>query len=216
VRTTTGGLAIVREGAPVEVGGTRAVLAAMTRDVGAGVACIVADDAGRVTGLVRAGGTRDGAIERESLDAPQARGVGAVLAVRGVHVAYAGRRGGVVRRNANGTWATHTWDGRVTALAFVDDAGTLVAATYSEADDTTALVCLEAQRGSVEPRASVVARIGPSRVEPGYAERTEDGELSESGERVEADARVLAMAHDDARGVVWVAGGFGVAAFALR
>jgi len=58
-----------------------------------------------------------------------------------------------------------------------------------------------------------VARIGPARAQPGA-----DGSASaEDGvEGLETDARVLALAHDDARGVVWIAGGFGVAAFAVR
>ncbi|HEY5243807.1 MAG TPA: hypothetical protein VIJ22_20140, partial [Polyangiaceae bacterium] len=195
------------------VGTHTASIRALTRDVGGGVAALVTDDAGGVSGLVRARGTNDGAIEHERLDAPGAVGLRAVLAVRGVHVACATRRGGVMRRGVDGTWATHVWEGRITALAFVDDAGTLVAATYSEADDTTALVCLAAT-GSVagEPRAQVVARIGPARG-PGGA----DGVAADDGEgALDADARVLALAHDDARGVVWVAGGFGVAAFAVR
>ena len=217
VRTTAGRLAVVRGGAvdvePSAVGTHTASIRALTRDVGGGVAALVTDDAGGVSGLVRARGTNDGAIEHERLDAPGAVGLRAVLAVRGVHVACATRRGGVMRRGVDGTWATHVWKGRITALAFVDDAGTLVAATYSEADDTTALVCLAAT-GSVagEPRAQVVARIGPARG-PGGA----DGVAADDGEgALDADARVLALAHDDARGVVWVAGGFGVAAFAVR
>lgn len=208
VRTTAGALAVVR-GSVVDVEPSPATwISAMTRDVGAGVAALVSDDAGRVSGLVRARGTNDGAVEHEAVDGPDGVGLRAVLAVRGVHVAYAGRRGGVVRRGADGTFVTHLWHGRITALAFVDDAGTLVAATYSEADDTTALVCLDAGG-----RASVVARIGPARAQPGA-----DGSASaEDGvEGLETDARVLALAHDDARGVVWIAGGFGVAAFAVR
>jgi len=125
-------------------------------------------------------------------EAPEARKP-AVLAQRGACCAYAARSGGVVRRAADGPWKASRWDGAVTALAFVDDAGTLLAAAYSEADDTTALVRLDPQG-----RASVVARIGASRADP------------------ESDARVLAMAHDAAREVVWVAGGFGIAAFAVR
>jgi uncharacterized protein RhaS with RHS repeats len=85
------------------------------------------------------------------------------------------------------------WEGRVTALSFVDDGGTIVVATYSEVDDTTSLVKLD-----TDGRASVVARIGPSHPD------------------ADADGRVLAMAHDEARGVVWVAGGFGVAAYAMQ
>lgn len=70
--------------------------------------------------------------------------------------------------------------------------GTLLAATYSDPDDTTALVLVDEQG-----RASVVARIGANRSDP------------------ESDGRVLAMAHDAAHEVVWLAGGFGVAAFAV-
>ena len=216
VRSRSGGLLVIHGTAPPKACAARGALAAMARDVGAGVACIVANDGGQVTGLLRASGTNDETIVHELLDAPQARAVGALLAVRGMQIAYAGRRGGVVRRNAGGDWTTHVWEGRVTALSFVDDAGTLVAATYSEADETTALVCLEARRVGRESHASVVARIGPSRVDLGYGDGREEQETSESGERVETDARVLAMAHDDARGVVWVAGGFGVVAFAVR
>ena len=209
VRTTGGGLAVIRETAVDVQPGTvgPGSISAMTRDAGAGVAALVSDDTGRVSGLVRARGTNDGAVEHEGVDGPDGVGLRAVLAVRGVHVAYAGRRGGVVRRGVDATFVTHLWDGRITALAFVDDAGTLVAATYSETDDTTALVCLDAGG-----RARVVARIGPARGQPGA-----DGAASEDGiDGLETDARVLALAHDDARGVVWVAGGFGVAAFAVR
>jgi hypothetical protein len=75
----------------------------------------------------------------------------------------------------------------------VDDKGSLVAATYSDSDDTTALVNL-----GESGKASVAARLGPGR---------SDGEL---------DGRALSLACDGARGVIWVAGGFGVAAFAIR
>jgi len=124
----------------------------------------------------------------------------------------------VVRGGADGSWTTHVWEGRVTALAFVGDGGALVAATYFEVDDTTALVLLDESPsgGGGEPRVSVVARIGPAHAEASYAEASEPGEIGDTVE-VEAAAhgRVLALAYDDARGVVWVAGGFGVAAFAV-
>ncbi|HEY3822769.1 MAG TPA: hypothetical protein VGL81_36645 [Polyangiaceae bacterium] len=227
VRTASGRLAVVRGGAvdieavelePPAAGSPSTSVRAMTRDAGGGVAALVADDAGRVSGLVRARGTNDGVVEHETLDGPDRVGLRAVLAVRGIHVAYAGRRGGVVRRGADGTWATHAWEGRVTALAFVDDAGTLVAATYSESDDTTALVCLEPARpagaGAGEPRAEVVARIGPARAQAGGGDAVAGADDGVEG--LDTDARVLALAHDDARGVVWVAGGFGVAVFAVR
>jgi hypothetical protein len=167
--------------------------AALTRDVGGGtggVAVLVTDEAGRPTALVR--GAAGSPIRREVIDAPDARSP-ALFAARGDHVAYAARRGGVVRRAAAGLWTPFEWEGRVTAIAFVDDAGTLVAATYSDGDDTTALVRLDAAGN-----ASVVARLGGGQAD------------------ADADGRAMALAHDEARGVVWVAGGFGVAAFAIR
>jgi hypothetical protein len=33
---------------------------------------------------------------------------------------------------------------------------------------------------------------------------------------VDSDGRVVSMAHDEAHGVVWLAGGFGVAVLAVR
>lgn len=117
----------------------------------------------------------------------------ALRAARAGHEAYAARDGGVVRTGASGDWTPYAWGGRVTALVFLDDAGRLLAATYSDADDTTALVELD-----VAGAASVVARIGATRADP------------------DSDGQVQSMAHDEARGVVWLAGGFGVAAFAVR
>jgi hypothetical protein len=114
-------------------------------------------------------------------------------AERASHEAFAARGGGVIRRGAGGDPTLHAWGGRVTALAFLDDDGRLLAATYSDADDTTALVHLD-----VAGAASVVARIGATRADP------------------DSDGQVFSMAHDEARGVVWLAGGFGVATFAVR
>jgi hypothetical protein len=114
-------------------------------------------------------------------------------AARGPFLAYSGRKAGMVRGSKGQPWASFAWEGKVTALAFIDDAGTLAAATYSAAEDTSTLV-----RVSPEGQALVVARIGPARATS------------------ETDGRVVAMAYDDSRGVLWVVGGFGVAAFAGR
>jgi len=130
-------------------------------------------------------------VTREA-EPPEARAP-AIAASRGSCVAYAARRGGVVQRRADGRWEPIAWEGQVLALAYLDDAGTLVAATYADADDTTALV-----RVDVQGRAAVVARIGAA------------------GSDGDADGRAVALAYDEARAVVWVAGGFGVAAFAVR
>jgi len=152
---------------------------------------LVVDAAGKPASLDRA--RRGAPAESGAVGDVDAR-VPAVVAARAGHVAYAARRGGVARRDPAGAWSAHGWDGQVTALAFVDDDGTLLAATYSDVDDTTALVRLDAQG-----HAAVVARVGAARVVDG-----------------DSDGRALAMACDDAHGVVWIAGGFGVAAFATR
>jgi hypothetical protein len=116
----------------------------------------------------------------------------AVLAIRAGHVAYCPRTG-VVRRMADGRWRFFAgWEGYVTGIVFVDDGGTLVVATYSEAEDVTELVRIDAS-GTL----SIVARVGAFR------------------DHGDSDGRVLSLACDDARGVVWLAGGFGVAAFSM-
>jgi hypothetical protein len=189
-------LAVVRSEAETariercDVGGRIAAIARDSAPRNAAVAAIAIDDDGRPVAIVR--GLPDGSLVRERADGPESKAP-ALLAIRSGHVAYAGQRGGVARSLGSAPLAAFVWEGRVTALSFVDDGGTLVAATYSEVDDTTALVKLD-----TDGRASVVARIGPSHPD------------------MEADGRVLAMAHDEARGVVWVAGAFGVAAFAIR
>jgi hypothetical protein len=205
VRTRSGGLVMVSLNADSRQSGRRSdaggvliercpipgVAAAVTCDTanGASVATVlVVDDAGQPTALVRP--AVGASARREAIDAPEA-GSPTSFTARGEHLAYAARRGGVVRRIGEGGWMPFEWEGRVTALVLVDDAGTLIASTYMEADDTSALVRLDSAGN-----ASVVARIGAS--DP------------------ESDGRVVAMAHDEARGVVWVGGGFGVAAFATR
>jgi hypothetical protein len=198
---------------------------ALAKDGDRAIAAMVADEAGRVSSVIRCG-PDGGAPERDRVDGPEARSLSPVFAVRGKLAAFAGRRG-VVWRRADGSWAAHTWEGYITALAFVDDSGTLIAATYSESDDTTALVRLETGSeadAATAARASVVARIGPSPSdEASLARRTEtgnedaDGAAGGPGDLGDGgDGRVLALAYDDARGVVWVAGGFGVAAYAVR
>jgi hypothetical protein len=166
--------------------------AAMARDsvTGGGASLLVVDEARRPTALVHFDPT--GAMRREAVEAFEASGP-VLMAARGANTAYAAPETGVVRRASNGGWTQFEWDGQVTALAFVDDAGTLACATYSEADDTTALVRLDAAG-----KTAIVARVGAPRPDS------------------EIDGRVTAMAHDEARGVIWVAGGFGVAAFAVR
>ena len=197
IRTVTGELWVLQEGAP-----ERCVLpgpvVAIAKDGAGGVVGLIVADGGRV-GLVRCEST--GSFARELVDDGPTCRLPALLCARGGHIAYAGSKGGVVRwtlrelgarpTSSSGRWRSRLWDGHVTALAFVDDAGTLLVATYCDADDTTALVCLDES-----DQATVVARVGAVRDQP------------------DSDGRALGLACDDARGVAWVAGGFGAAAFA--
>jgi hypothetical protein len=168
---------------------------AIARDAGgaaSGAGCVgvlAVDDGAKPTAVVRC--ISAASFRREAVDGPEARAP-ALFAVRGPHAAYAARRGGVVRRTGAGAWAPFQWEGTVTALLFIDDLGTLVCAAYSEGDDTTAIVRLDAGGN-----ASVVARVGAAATDS------------------ESDGRVAAMAHDEATGVVWIAGGFGLMAFAV-
>jgi hypothetical protein len=125
------------------------------------------------------------------VDAPGAT-ASAPMTVRGARIAYGARNGGVVRGGSGQPWTPVPWAGHATALVFLDDAGTLAVATYSEAEDTTAVVRVGAAGEPV-----LVAHVGPARA-------------------ADADARVVAMAYDDTRGVLWVVGGLGVTAFVGR
>jgi len=170
-------------------------IAAVAQDGISAMAALVVDDGHRPVALIRS--TRGTELGQEPMDGPRV-GTPTILAVRGRHVAYASPSR--IARRTGGAWRSYSWDGRITALTFVDEQGTLLAATYSTTEDTTGLICLDAA-GS----ASVVARIGA-------APRQDD-----AGERLvpRGDGRVLALACDDARGVVWAVGDFGVAAFAI-
>ena len=171
--------------------GVAAALALDSGNPSRDVVVLVVDDRGQPAAVVRP--TAEASTRRQPIEAPDARSP-ALFAARRGHLAYAARGGGVVRQIAGGSWDSFAWDGRVTAMAFVDDEGTLVASTYSDGDDTSALVRLDSAGN-----AFVVARLGGA---------------------VQADARsdglVAAMAHDEAREVVWVVGGFGVSAFSIN
>ena len=196
VRTRAGGLVAytVHDDRPpaferCPIPGTAASLAADTSDGATDAAVLVVDDAARPTAVIHL--ARGPSGRRDAIDMPEADAP-ALCAVSGGHLAYAARQGGLVRRTSGDAWKVFNWDGQTTALAFVDDAGTLIVSTYSEADDTTTLVRLDAD-GS----ASVAARVGAAPSDP------------------DSDGRVVGMARDEARGVLWVVGGFGVASFAI-
>jgi hypothetical protein len=169
------------------------IAAALTLDAACApkdVVVLVVDDRGQPAALVHP--AAGASARREPIEAPESR-LPTLFAARCGHIAYVGRHEGIVRRTSGGNWESFAWDGRVTAIAFVDDAGTLVASTYSDVDDTTALVRLDSAG-----KALVVARVGAVQADPGFG------------------GLVCAMAHDEARGVVWIAGAFGVSAFATN
>ncbi len=192
VRTRTGSLLVARRGKAIERCAVPGVVVAIASDGARGMRGLAMDEGGVTATLLS--GTADGGVSCEAVQTPYGRPAG-VLAVRGEHVAYisSSPKNAIVRRDPDGSWRRFVWDGPVTAIAFVDDEGTLLAASYSEADDTTGLVRLDAAG-----RAAVIARVGAAR------------------DDADADGRAVAIACDDPRGVVWVAGGFGVAAFAIR
>jgi hypothetical protein len=171
-------------------------VAAITAN-GANLAALVVDENRRPTAILAANGdvlAREPVLASQARDVPESRAP-PLFAARGSHAAYAGRTG-VVRRGPEHAWKSFPWPGRVTALAFVDDAGTLLAAVYLDADDSTSLVRLDPAGN-----ATIVGRLGAVR--------------DRLREHARCDGRALGMACDDAHGVVWVAGGFGVAAFAI-
>ena len=172
---------------------------ALAADGAGGIVASAVDRDGRPAALIW--GASDGSIRWEGANvafAPAARALataretssGPLVAARRAFVALADG-GEVLRRGPDGVWLRACWEGIVTTLAFVDDEGTLLAATYSPADDATALVCLD-----VSVRPSIVGLVGASPDDP------------------DSDGRAVALAIDDAHEVVWVAGAFGVAAFA--
>jgi hypothetical protein len=192
VRTRTGSLLAARPGKAIERCLVPGLVVAIANDGSRGMRGLAVDDGGLPATLLR--GTADGSVLCEAVQTPDGR-PSSLLATRGDHVAYVSStpKSVLVRRGPEGGWRRFVWDGRVSAITFVDDDGTLLAATYSEGDDTTGLVRLDALG-----RAALIARLGAAR------------------DDADADGRVVAISCDDPRGVVWVAGGFGVAAFAIR
>jgi hypothetical protein len=193
IRTKTGSLLSTRVDSspttgPLEHCPVPGAVVALATNASGGILALALDAAGRPSALVR--GSSDGSVECEGIDVthlPQARPPSPVLLTTRAGVVAFSVRGGVARRASDGIWHRLGLDGRITALSFVDDGGTLLAATYSQADDTTGLVRMDASG-----RPAMVAKVGAAPEDP------------------DSDGRAVAIACDDARGVVWIAGGFGV------
>jgi hypothetical protein len=175
---------------PVDAGG---VVLALTSDGSEESVALVGDGTNRPIAVLR--GSADGSVRRDSIPGRADGGppfLPGPLAARGDAIAYATHRG-IAWGSRAGGWRIHSLVWPVTALAFVEGGTGLVAAAYSSSDDTTGLVRLD---DAGPPR--VLALLGASHAD------------------VESDGRAAALACDDPRGVVWVAGGFGVAAFSTR
>jgi hypothetical protein len=115
-----------------------------------------------------------------------------------------------------GLWSAADGIGDVTAMAFLDDAGALLVAMHRDAEDVTWLVRLPARAtaavasasGSIDAaRPEVVAEVGA------LAIRTLDRDRARAQEDDLLDGAATAMARDDAHGVLWVSGGFGLFAY---
>ena len=101
-----------------------------------------------------------------------------------------GQHGAGAYRALDGVaWSRIEGTASTTALAFVDDAGTLLVALYSPAEERTWLV-----RVGADGVAHTVAELG--------GDDTDD-----------LDVRVHAIAWDEPRRIAWVAGAFGIAGF---
>jgi hypothetical protein len=194
IRTVAGGLVRVPAGGvgaePFPVGGP---VAGIAPDGSGALAVLVVDGARRPVGILRV--REGGEVDREAIgtnEAGEPCGPAGRFAARGPYLAYAARRGVVIRGNDR-RWRWAPWEGSVVSVAFLDADGAVLAVAYSEVDDTTGLV-----------------RVGPG-VAPCVV-----GLVGATRSEAESDGRVEAIAYDEPRGVVWVAGGFGLVAFAIR
>jgi hypothetical protein len=160
-----------RVGAPVDVGRVSAIACA-----GRGV--VVATDRGLVRVDLEGACEPVDARERAAFDSLAS--LDATAAARAGHTALVTDEGHV---ELDGAIVPSL--ASVVAIAFADDGGTLLAATYRETEDTSSIVRVAG--GSV----TIVAEV--------------------SGD-AELDGRVSAIVRDDAHGVVWIGGGFGLIA----
>ncbi len=188
-------------------------------DVDGFVRAVGTDDEGDAVVLVRAlgasevlrsTGSSEGAWSRASLPAElsaEARDGHATVVAYGSSVAIAVGGAGVFRSLDGGVWSRVAGMSLVTAIAMLDTAGTLVVALAPgsvETDGQSAVLHLARVGADGEPKVVAV-----------WEERSE-GATREPGEAGDLEGGVTAIAVDQAHEVVWVAGGFGVAAFQPR
>jgi len=178
-------------------------------DVDGFVHALGVDEQGHVVVLVRAlaasevlrrvaAGWARTAIPGELL--PHSMTGAANVLARGKSVAIAIEGGGVFRSLDGGVWSHLAGTASVTAMAMLDGSGTLVVALQGGGESG-------AGEDDVQPAQSSIAHL---------ARIGADGEpkvVAVWEERNEGEAGVTAIAVDEAHEVVWVAGGFGVAAF---
>lgn len=151
-----------------------------------GLAVLVVDATSERVRLVRGVGRADAM----TVDVAAAEAPSGALATRGAHAACVGSDGAEGVLVADGVALARV--GGVDALVFLDDDGTLLVASYREQEDATSIVRVSGQTPEI------VAEVGGADVD------------------AEADGRVRALVCDDAHGVVWVGGGFGLLALEPR
>jgi hypothetical protein len=169
-------------------------------DVGGFVRAVAMDDQGRAIALVRALGVNE--VLRRTEDGWARAGIPAELLPHGLTgAATVVARASVVAIALEGEGVLRTLDGvvwsRLTGTEAVADVAVL---------DATGAVVVALNGAEGDPQSSLL-RIGADG-EPNVVALWED--------RSEGDAGVMAIAVDEAHEVVWVGGGFGVAAFQPR
>jgi hypothetical protein len=186
VRTRSGALVGSSDG-----GRTWDILAA------SGIAALTAGPSGLVVLAEAPGGAlvaARGALLERSLEAlpPLPAGCSAIVRTRGDVVVAGGLGAGAFRSIRGGPWERLEGTSNVTALAILDDEGTVLAALHVAAEDRTWVV-----RVGADKVARIVAELG--------------GDADEGEE-----PRVLDLAWDDAAKVAWVVGPFGLAVLRPR
>jgi hypothetical protein len=106
------------------------------------------------------------------------------------------------------TWTAYPSLASASAAAFLDDQGTLAVALYGATEDTSWLACVDAKG------ARTVAELGGAGALPdlrGSRGRADSDPEDEGGDLLH-DGCAVGLTQDDAHGVIWVVGGFGLLA----
>jgi hypothetical protein len=125
----------------------------------------------------------------------------ALLAARGKAIACGGRGAPMLVSVDGVSFTSYPSLASASAAAFLDDEGTLAVALYGATEDTSWLACVD-KGGRVE----TVAELGRGRADAD-PEDDQDGTAE-----LLHDGCAVGLTQDDAHGVIWVVGGFGLLA----